>query len=104
MSMPATLLVMYGTPTDPAAFSKDYAVHIPMAQKIPGLRTFEVSRGPINPPGGTAPYETIALLTFDSMAELQAGLGSPEGQAAVAHAQEIATGGLSVFIYERQAV
>jgi uncharacterized protein (TIGR02118 family) len=95
------MLVMYGTPTDPAAFSKGYDAHIPIAQKIPGLRTFEVNRGPIGTPAGPAPYETIALLTFDSMADLQAGLGSPEGQAAVAHAQEIATGGLSVFIYER---
>jgi uncharacterized protein (TIGR02118 family) len=102
--MPATLLVMYGTPTDPAAFSKAYAAHIPMTQKIPGLRTFEVSHGPIGTPAGSAPYETIALLTFDSMADLQAGLNSPEGQAAVAHAQEIATGGLSVLIYERQAM
>jgi uncharacterized protein (TIGR02118 family) len=100
--MPATMLVMCGTPTDQAAFSKAYAVHIPITQKIPGLRSFEVNRGPIGTPAGPAPYETIALLTFDSMADLEAGFGSPEGQAAVAHAQEIATGGLSVFIYERQ--
>lgn len=103
--MPATLLVMYGTPKDPAAFSKEYAaVHIPLTQKIPGLRAFELSRGTINTPAGPSPYETIALLTFDTMADLQAALGSPEGQAAVAHAQEIATGGLSAFIYEREPV
>jgi uncharacterized protein (TIGR02118 family) len=95
---------MYGTPKDPAAFAKEYAaVHVPLTQKIPGLRSFEVSRGGINTPAGPAAYELIALLTFDSVDDLQTALGSPEGQAAVAHAQKIATGGFSAFMYERQA-
>ena len=47
--MSATMLVLYGTPTDPTAFDARYARHVPLAQKVPGLRSFEVSRGPIKP-------------------------------------------------------
>lgn len=43
----ATLAVMYKTPKDAAAFDKHYSEkHIPLAKKIPGLRKYEVSKGP----------------------------------------------------------
>ena len=101
--MPAQALVMYGTPADTAIFHQRYQdEHIAMARKIPGVRGFRMSKGPINTPVGPAPYEVIVVLTFDSMDDLQAGFGSAEGQAAVAHAQEIATGGLSVYLYESE--
>src|SRR5215210_4011072 len=103
--MPAKVVVMYGTPTDAATFQRQYTdEHIPLAKRIPGLRSFEVSDGTVNTPAGPAPYASIVLLTFDSLADLQAGVGSPEGQAAVAHAQQIATGGLSIYIYESREV
>ncbi len=99
--MSAKVVVMYGTPTDAALFNRQYTDdHVPLAKKIPGLRSFEASTGPINTPAGPAPFEVIATLTFDSLADLQAGVGSAEGQAAVAHAQQIATGGVSMYIYE----
>ncbi len=99
--MPAKVVVMYGTPTDAVTFQRQYTDdHIPLAKKIPGLRAFEASDGPITTPAGPAPFVSIVTLSFDSLADLQAGLGSPEGGAAVAHAQQIATGGLSVYMYE----
>ncbi len=103
--MPAKVVVMYGTPTDAATFNRQYTDdHVPLAKKIPGLRAFEVSDGPINTPAGPAPYANIVLLTFDSLADLQAGVASPEGGAAIAHAQQIATGGVSMYIYESREV
>ena len=49
----AQLVVMYKTPKDAAAFDKHYAEkHIPMAKKIPGLRKYEVSKGPVATPAG----------------------------------------------------
>ena len=49
----ATLAVMYKTPKDAAAFDKHYSeTHIPLAKKIPGLRKYEVSKGPVATPAG----------------------------------------------------
>ncbi len=52
----ADLVVLYKTPTDPAAFDKYYAeTHIPLAKKLPGLRKYTVTKGPIATPGGPSP-------------------------------------------------
>ena len=97
----AKLLVLYKTPTDPAAFDKYYAgTHIALAKKFPGLRHYELSRGPVTSPAGETGVHLVATLTFDSVAALNASLGSPEGQAAVADVGKFATGGVEIFIYE----
>ncbi len=81
----ARLMVMYRTPKDTAAFDKYYfETHVPIAQKIPGLRKFEVSQGCIVSPAGDPQIHRIAILHFDSMAAIQAALSSPQGQAAAA--------------------
>lgn len=99
--MAAKLLVMYNQPSDPEAFDAHYrATHAPLAMQIPGLRAFHVSDGPVMTPNGPSPYHLIAELSFDSIEELQAGSASPEGQAAAADAAELATGGVSILIYE----
>lgn len=99
--MAAKLLVIYNRPTDPAAFDAYYAeTHTPLAKKIPGVRLV-VSTGPIVAPDGSpAPYHQIAELIFDSMADLQAGLASPEGRAAAGDVRNFASGGVSFTIYE----
>jgi uncharacterized protein (TIGR02118 family) len=97
----AQLVVMYKTPRDAAAFDKYYAdKHVPIAKKIPGLRKFEVSKGPVATPAGPSGYHLVATLTFDSLAAIQSALGSAEGQAAAADVQNFATGGADMFIFD----
>ena len=97
----ARLLVMYKTPRDTAAFDKHYAdKHVALAKKIPGVRKFEMSKGPIGTPAGPAPYHLVAMLQFDDMAALKKALASPEGQAAAADAQTLATGGVDFFMFD----
>ncbi|RBP16756.1 uncharacterized protein (TIGR02118 family) [Roseiarcus fermentans] len=100
----AKLLVLYKTPTDAAAFDIYYAeTHIPLAKKIPGLRQYEVSRGPVATPAAPAvpsPIHLVATLTFDSVAAIQAGLASPEGQATAADLGNFVTGGVDMLVYE----
>jgi uncharacterized protein (TIGR02118 family) len=97
----ARLLVMYKTPHDAAAFDKHYAdVHVPLAKKIPGLRKFEMSRGSIATPGGPSGYHRIAILHFDNVPAIQSAFASPQGQAAVADAQTLATGGVDIYMFE----
>jgi uncharacterized protein (TIGR02118 family) len=100
----AQVLVLYNTPADPAAFDRYYhQTHIPIAKKIPGLRSYVISSGTVQALGGTAPH-LVAILQFDSMADLNAALASPEGQAAAADLPNFASGGASLLIYDSNVV
>jgi uncharacterized protein (TIGR02118 family) len=98
----AQVVVMYKTPRDSAAFDKHYAEkHIPLAKKIPGVKTYEISKGAVAMPGGAAsPYHLVATLQFDDMAAVQKAFGSPEGQAAVADVGTFATGGVDIYMFD----
>lgn len=77
----ARMLVIYKTPQDPAAFDKHYfEVHVPLAHKLPGLRKYAVSRGPVTTLAGAEPY-MVAMLTFDSVAAIKAAFASEAGAA-----------------------
>jgi uncharacterized protein (TIGR02118 family) len=52
------------------------------------------------PDGATAPFYFLAELWFDTVEELQAGMGSPEGQAAGTDVPTFATGGATLMIAE----
>jgi uncharacterized protein (TIGR02118 family) len=101
----AQLVVMYKTPTDTAAFDKHYfEKHVAIAKKIPGLRKYEVSQGPVATPAGPSGYHLVAVLQFDNLAAIQGGFGSSEGQAAVADVQTFATGGADIFMFDTRTV
>jgi uncharacterized protein (TIGR02118 family) len=101
----AELVVMYKTPKDTAAFDKHYfEKHVPIAKKIPGLRKFRTSQGPVVTPMGPSAFHLIAMLTFDSVAAIQAGFASPEGKAAAADVQAFATGGADMILYDTRDV
>jgi uncharacterized protein (TIGR02118 family) len=100
----AQVLILYNAPADPAAFDRYYRqTHIPLARKIPGLRSFQISSGPVQALAGDPPYMVVAL-TFDSMPDLRLALASPEGQAAAADVRNFASGGATLLIYESEAV
>ena len=92
------LIVLYGTPTDPAAFDEYYkSTHVPLAQKIPGLRRMEVAS--IKSLDGSTPqYHLQAELYFDDQDALMSALGSAEGAAAGADVANFATGGATMLI------
>ena len=97
----ARLVVMYKTPKDAAAFDRYYfSTHVAAAKKIPGLRKYEVSEGPVMTPAGPSGFHLIATLYFDDMAAIQRAFASPEGQAAAADVQAFATGGVDMFLFD----
>ena len=101
----AELVVMYKTPKDIAAFDKYYfEKHIPIAKKIPGLRKYMVSQGPVATPAGLSPFHLIATLTFDNLRAIQAAFGSAEGKAAAADVQTFASGGVDMIMYDTREV
>ncbi|HVM22501.1 MAG TPA: EthD family reductase [Sphingomicrobium sp.] len=101
----AKLVVIYGTPVDAQAFERYYfETHVPLAKQIPGLRRYEVSRGPVQAAaGGPAPH-LIAALEFDDMAAIEAAFASEEGQRAAADVQSFATGGARMLMFETNEV
>ena len=101
----AHVVVMYKTPKDTAAFDKHYfEIHIPIAKKLPGLRKYEVSRGPVGTPAGPSGFHLIATLYFDNMAGIQAAFASAEGKAAAADVQKFATGGADMILFDTREV
>jgi uncharacterized protein (TIGR02118 family) len=101
----ADLVVLYKTPKDTAAFDKYYAeTHIPLAKKLPGLRKYIVTKGPVATPGGPSNLHLIATLTFDSLAAIGAAFASPEGKVTAADVPKFASGGVEMHFAETAEV
>jgi uncharacterized protein (TIGR02118 family) len=101
----AELVVMYKTPKDPAVFDKYYfETHIPIAKKIPGLRKYQVSQGPVATPAGPSAFHLIAILTFDNLVAIQAAFASAEGKATAADVPKFATGGVDMVLFDTREV
>ncbi len=84
------MVVIYAAPSDPAAFDDHYfRIHVPLAKQLPGLRSYEVSRGKIATRSGDGPY-MVATLQFDSMEALQAAFASETGRACAADVSSFA--------------
>ena len=76
----ARLVVLWEQPSDPAAFEQHYReVHIPLARKLPGLRSYTLTHR-IDPLRGE-PYYMVAELAWDTLEQLRTAFASPEGRA-----------------------
>jgi uncharacterized protein (TIGR02118 family) len=101
----ARLVVMYKTPRDAATFDRYYFDrHVPLAKKIPGLRKYEVNKGPVATPAGPSVIHLVAILHFDDMAAIQSAFASAEGQAAAGDLRNFATGGADLYFFDTREV
>ncbi|RAZ87016.1 EthD family reductase [Mesorhizobium hawassense] len=103
----AGMVVIYKQPADAKAFDKHYfETHIPLAKKIPGLRKYEVSRGPITVLAGPSDVYLIGTLHFDDLDSMQKGFASAEGKAAGADRRLYAPdeSGVQMFIFDSREV
>ena len=103
----AGMVVIYRRPADVKAFEKHYfETHIPLAKKIPGLRKYEVSRGPITVVAGPSDVYLIGTLYFDDLDALKRGFESPEGKAAGADRRLYAPdeSGIQMFLFDSREV
>lgn len=97
--MSVKLTVVYDNPTDPAAFEAHYkSVHIPLAQKIPNVQRAELAKVFPKEDGSPTPAYRTADVYFDSYETACAAAASPEGQAVLKDAMEIATGGVRFLL------
>jgi uncharacterized protein (TIGR02118 family) len=92
---------LFGHPEDPDAFEEYYAnTHVPLVRKVPNLQHFYQGRVVATPDGSQPPYYRYGELWFESIDQLQSGLGSPEGQEVTQDIQNFATGGVTFLISE----
>ena len=101
----ARLAALYRMPKDPAAFDRYYfSTHVPLAKTIPGLRKYEVSDGGVGLPEGPSDYHLVAILHFDTVADIEAAFASPEGQATAADLGKFADGGVELLLFQTREV
>ncbi|MFS8110620.1 EthD family reductase [Rhizobium jaguaris] len=103
----ARMVVIYPTPKNVEEFDRHYfEIHVPLAKKIPGLRKYEVSDGPIATPIGSTTIHRIGTLYFDDLAAIEKAFASPEGQAAGADRRTFAPddSGVQMFLFDNKEV
>ena len=79
----ARMVVIYKRPDDVEAFQRHYfEKHVPLAKRLPGIRKYEVSQGPIMSPAGPSdawmvrhststappPFETLSQAKWEKNA------------------------------------
>jgi uncharacterized protein (TIGR02118 family) len=103
----AGMVVIYKKPADAQAFDKHYfETHIPLAKKIPGLKKYEISHGPITAIAGPSDVHLIATLYFDDLDAIKKAFASPEGQATAADRRRFAPdgSGVQMFVFDNREV
>jgi uncharacterized protein (TIGR02118 family) len=101
----AQLIALYKKPLDVEAFDAHYfGIHVPLAKTIPGLRGYRVNQGPVGTPAGEAPLHLVALLDFDSLADIQAAFASPQGRATAADLANFAHAGVELLMFDTRPV
>lgn len=101
----AKLFAIYQQPRDPAAFDRYYfETHVPLAKTVPGLRSYEITRGDVMGMAGKHGAYLVAILEFDSMAAIAAAMASPQGQATAADLANFATAGVDVMMGETRTI
>lgn len=101
----AKLFAIYQQPKDPAAFDNYYFTkHVPLAKTIPGLMSYEVTRGDVMGMAGKHGVYLVAILEFESMQAIGAAMASPQGQATAADLANFASAGVDVMMGETKFV
>ncbi|WP_295952062.1 EthD family reductase [Rhodoferax sp.] len=101
----AKLIATYQQPKDAAVFDDYYFnKHVPLAKTIPGLRSYEVTRGDVMGVAGKHGAYLVAILGFDSMSAIQAAMASPQGQATAADLANFAGAGVDLMMGETRMV
>jgi len=78
--------------------------HLPLVQRLPGLRRLAVNYVMPGPDGAQPAYDAVGEDWFDSPEAVQAGLASPEGRAVNADVPNFLDAGRLVFLVAEESV
>jgi uncharacterized protein (TIGR02118 family) len=102
--MSVKLTVVYDNPTDPKAFEEHYkSVHVPLASKVGGVRRAELAKVFPKEDGTPTPAYRVAELYFDNYDAAVQSIESKEGQALLADAKSLGTGGVKFLLCDIEA-
>ncbi len=94
------LLTLYPQPSDLDAFRSHFeGKHLPLVEKLPGLRRYSYGFELAAVDGGESPYFCTFAGDFDDARALDAALASPAGEAVAADVPNYATGGVILLRY-----
>ena len=95
------LIALFRQPPDTEAFERAYRQeHLPLARKIPGVISIEVSKfAPAK--DGPAPYYQMSVLTFADKDSFKTAMKSPENAAAGTNLQAFAAGLVDFYAAEK---
>ena len=94
------LIALYKKPANVDAFEQHYAqIHIPLVEKIPGIRKTEWTRF-LASPQGEAPYYMMYEMYFDDMDTYKAAMKSEENKAAGQDLMSFAKGSVTLMVAE----
>ena len=99
------IILWQDPPTDADAFDRHYTeVHIPLANKMPGLRRYSLSRN-LRPVRGQPAYR-VAELEWDDLETMQRDIESPAGSATAEDVEYLKqwSPGVQSMIYELEDV
>jgi len=97
------LIALFKQPVDTEAFDRAYEKeHLPLARKIPGVISIDVSRFTAGK-DGPAKYYQMSVLTFANKDTFKAAMKSPENGAAGANLQAFADGLVEFLTAEKVA-
>jgi uncharacterized protein (TIGR02118 family) len=95
------LVALFPASWDPAAFDRHYeTTHVEIARKMPGLRSVELSKGPVVTAAGDAYYSRVGTLRLDSKDDLQKAVVSQEGETTAADVMNVATDGVTLLFFD----
>lgn len=95
------LVALYKQPPDPAAFDDAYFnTHLPLIEKVPGIRKTQITRFTRTIAGGEGFY-LMAEMHFEDEAALKAAMRSPEMAAAGENLNSFAEG-LSILLFAKE--
>ena len=77
---------------------------MPLAKTVPGLRSYEVTRGDVMGMAGKHGAYLVAILEFDSLAASLAALASQQGHAVAADLANFASAGVDVMMSETHMI
>ena len=98
------LLTLYPAPSNPEAFRVYFeGTHLPLVEKLPGLRGYSYGFDLTAVDGGESPYFCTFAGDFDDARALDAALASPAGEAVAADVPNYATGGVVLLRYDVRA-
>lgn len=91
--------VLYRHPSDVDFFEKHFKEHhLPLAQKMPGVCRIETTKFHSAADGGSPEYYRMSEIFFNSRAEMEETMGSPEGQASINDLLNLTSTGVQIIL------